>query len=885
MQKRRFKHLLAGVILLLYALPLWGQVGVLDAPCTLEMDRQPLASVLAAIEANHPVTFSYDSRILPQDGISCSFQKLPLRDVLDRVLGPVGIQWDLKGNILVLTARVDEPVEPNWHVISGYVEDATTGERLVGAQVMDLRSKNGTLTNNAGFFSLRLRQDSVKLVVSMLGYDIHGERFYLGSSVRRIVHMAGDLDLAPVVITDRDRPSDMAEAGASVIDVPLAELERLPSLMGESDVVNLLRMMPGVHQSGDGSQGFYVRGGGPDQNLILLDGATVYNASHLFGFYSIFNSDALKDVKLVKGGFPARYGGRLSSVVDIQAKDGNLQQWEGGAHIGLVSARVMIGGPIVKGKTSCFFSARRTILEPYFALINKVTVPQQGNRLGYSFLDLQGKVQHIIGTRDRLILGAYVGGDRFASGYDIDTSGVSNQFDFGLRWSNKLGSLQWRHEWNNKLFSHFYLLGSEYIYEATSESKLTLFGALPDRNSLQTRSSVRDIGTKMAFDWMPNCHNWIRMGVSATNHLFQPENYTQQIVGQANDTNFTRLIQRPIRSWEYMAWAEDQIRIGKVLNLNLGGHFSAYQVDSSFFWSLQPRASVRLTLPHSFGLQASYTEMVQYIHLLSNSGVGLPVDLWVPATGSVPPQRSRQVSLGFDKRFLKDGWLFTAEAYYKEMRDLIDYQTGVNFLGNTDWQDLVEKGGLGWSRGIEIFLRKTRGRVTGWLGYTLSKTDRQFSGINFGQRYPYKFDRRHDLSTAVIFRATDRISFSANWVYATGNSITFPEAVYYAPSVPLLGFWDLNQGQELDVIISYGSRNSTRLQDYHRLDISMSITKPSKWGEYFWNVGIFNVYNRRNPYFLFLRADYSEDPNSPSIKVRKMSLLPILPEFNFGFKF
>lgn len=844
-----------------------------------------MSAVLSAIEAQQPVTFSYDSRILPQDAVSCSFQQVPLREVLDKLLKPAGIQWALKGNILVLTEREEEPDEPNWHVISGYVEDAATGERLVGAQVVDLRSKNGTLTNNAGFFSLRLRQDSVKLVVSMLGYAIHGERFYLAGNVRRIVRMAGDLDIDPVIITDRDQPSEMEEAGASVIDVPLAELEKLPSLMGESDVVNLLKMMPGIHQGGDGSQGFYVRGGGPDQNLILLDGATVYNASHLFGFYSIFNSDALKDVKLVKGGFPARYGGRLSSVVDIQAKDGNLEKWEGGAHIGLVSAKVMIGGPIVKRKTSCFFSARRTILEPYFAVINKITIPEQGNRLGYSFLDLQGKIQHIIGTKDRLVLGAYVGGDRFASGYDIDTSGVSNQFDFGLRWSNKLGSLQWRHEWSNTLFSHFYLLGSEYVYEATSESKLTLFGALPDRNSLQTRSSVRDIGAKMAFDWMPNCHNWIRMGVSTTNHLFQPEKFTQQIVGQANDTNFTRLIQRPIASWEHMAWIEDQIRLGKILNLNLGGHFSAYQVDSSFFWSIQPRASVRLTLPHSFGLQASYTEMVQYIHLLSNSGVGLPVDLWVPATGSVPPQRSRQVSLGFDKRFLKDGWVFTAEAYYKEMHHLIDYQTGVNFLGNTDWQDLVEKGGIGWSRGLEIFLRKTRGRLTGWLGYTLSKTDRQFSGINFGQPYPYKFDRRHDLSIAAIFRATDRISFSANWVYATGNAITFPEAVYFAPSVPLLGFWDLNQGQELDVIISYGSRNSTRLQDYHRLDINMSITKPSKWGEYFWNVGIFNVYNRRNPYFLFLRADYSSDPNSPAIKVRKMSLLPILPEFNFGFKF
>lgn len=435
------------------------------------------------------------------------------------------------------------------------------------------------------------------------------------------------------------------------------------------------------------------------------------------------------------------------------------------------------------------------------------------------------------------------------------------------------------------LFSNLALLGSEYSYNAVSASKLQLGSDNPDRSDLRTRSSVKDIGLRWSFDMMPNSHQWWRFGAAATRHVFEPETYTQLVQGQNNDTVFTEIKQKKIRSIETMAWVEDQVRIGKRLNFNAGLHLSNYWVDSSFYWSLQPRASVRIALPGNFGAQAAYTQMVQYIHLLSNSGLGLPTDLWVPATGSIPPQRSRQFSVGIDKRTADNVWSFGIEAYYKEMRDLIEYQTGVNFLGNSDWQGLVEKGGKGWSKGIELLIRKQTGRLTGWVGYTLSRTDRQFPGINFGQVFPYKYDRRHDFSTAMIFKVNDRIDLSANWLYATGNAVTFPKAVYYAPSSPLLGFWDLNRGQDLNVIIDYQSRNSFRLPAYHRLDINLSIHKKISWGEIAWNFGVFNVYNRRNPYFLFLRADYSADPNSPAIKVRKMSLLPILPEFNFALKF
>lgn len=858
---------------------LFAQGDILEQKVSLSLPDAKLQTCLSKLESITHVSFSFDNSILPSKRESFFAQDEKLGSVLDRLLLPKGLRWDLNGDIIILKKG-----PPKYWIISGYIEDAETAERLVGVQIFDAKSREGTLSNDDGFFSLRLKTDSVKLVISVLGYKVYGEKLFLRQNIRRRVRLQNDLSLATIVITDEQQKTALEEGGASVIQVSLSELDKLPSLMGESDVINLLKMYPGVH-GGDGAQGFYVRGGGPDQNLVLMDGATVYNSSHLFGFYSIFNSKSIKNVKLVKGGFPARYGGRLSSVVDIQTRDGSLESFEGEGNLGLVSANISFAGPIVKEKTSFTFSARRTLLEPYFGVINSVSLPQNGNRLGYSFLDIQGKLQQILGPKDRLLLSGYVGGDRFASGYEIDTSGVVDKFDFSLNWGNLLGSLQWRHEWNNQMFSNLVFHGSQYSYKANSTSNLELQN-LPDvTKSLTTTSSVRDLGLKWSFDLMPDCHQWLRFGLGSTAHEFVPETYQETIQQNLIDSSSTSLSQRKIQSLESVAWLEDQVRFGDWANFNLGLHFSTYLVDSSFFWSLQPRGSVRFNLPKNFGLQASYTQMVQYIHLLSNSGVGLPTDLWVPATGSIPPQQSRQYSLGVDKNLPLKGLKFSAEGYYKQMNNLIDYQTGINFLGNTDWQDLVEKEGVGWSYGLELLLKKNTGRFKGWIGYTWSKTERQFSTINFGAIYPYKYDRRHDLSVAMIYELNDHMEFSANWSYGTGAALTFPEGVYYAPSSPLLGFWDLNQGQDLDVIIDYGSRNNFRLPAFHRLDINFRVYKKYPKIETFWNFGIFNVYNRRNPYFLFLRADYSDNPSSPEIKVRKMSLLPILPEINFGFKF
>ena len=616
-----------------------------------------------------------------------------------------------------------------------------------------------------------------------------------------------------------------------------------------------------------------------------MDGVPIYNSAHLFGFYSIFNSDVLRNVSLVKGGFPARYGGRLSSVLDLSIKNGHLRKIRGQGNLGLVSAKLLLEGPIIRDKTSFLISARRTILEPYWFMINQLSEKNEGNKLGYSFLDINGKLHHKLSEQDRLSLSFYTGGDKFSSGYRIREPGIEDVLDFGLKWKNEAVTLQWDRDWGDKFFSEVSFFSSEYTYEANSRTQLTLPNLDLRDQSLAITSSVRDLGGRIQFDYLPGHRHFIRFGGSVTRHTFVPETFRQEILKGGILSSRSHLKQRALNPWETTAFWEDNFSFTHRFRINAGIHYSTFFTEDTTYQSLQPRLSLAYQLPKGFRMRSSFSMMSQYLHLLSNSGVGLPSDLWVPSTQNIPPQKSLQVSYGMEKRFLKEGVLFSVEGYYKTMENLIDYQTGVNFLGNLSWKDIVVRGGKGQSYGLEFLVQKESGRLTGWLGYTLSRTERQFTSINFGKVFPYKYDRLHDFSAALMYKLNARVDFSMNWVYGTGAAITFPEAVYYAPTSPALGFGDLNDGQSVGVVVEYGPRNSFRLPAFHRLDLNVRIHKKRTWGETYWNFGLYNAYNRKNPLFLFLRADYSNSISSPEIKARKMSLLPILPEVNFGFKF
>ena len=883
----RRKWLLLFILSLIHGVGL-SQGNPLKAPITVTWQKTPLDQALGQACKTVGLQATYDPRILPDSTVSASYTARPLSEVLDALLAPHELAYSVKGSNLVIYPAGYEPTSnPSaaFYTISGYVEDRESGERIAGASIYDLRSKRGTVSNEAGFFSFRVPADSVKFVVSMVGYAIHAERYRILQDLRRTIRLVPDLELKSVEILDSEANPDIDQlAGAEIINVPLAEVELMPSLMGEPDVFNALKLYPGVHSGGDGSSGLYVRGGGPDQNLVLLDGVPIYNSSHLFGFYSVFNTDAIKRIELVKGGFPARYGGRLSSVIGIDMKDGNLHEWHGEASLGLVAAKVLLEGPLIKDKTSVMLSARRTIMEPFFKVVNIIETARNGNSVDYSFFDVNAKLSHRLSPRDQLFATFYQGGDKFGSGYAIDTNTVSDRFDFDLDWGNTAGILRWRRDWSKNVFGDISFYGTQYRYQANSVNRLDYLGLDTSTTELSIRSQVRDYGVRMQFDIIAGDRHYIRVGGSSILHNVQPETYTQ-IVRASGDTTENRAGQGEILPIENNVFIEENLRIGRSIRLNLGLNVAYYLVDNTTDLSLQPRFSGRWSLPAGFALEGNFTRMVQYVHLLTNAGVGLPTDLWVPATKNIAPQTAYQASLGIEKEFERLNLELGVEAYGKELRNLIDYQTGINFLGVNNWEGLVETGGRGKSYGLEVLLRRHTGRFTATLGYTLSRTTRQFETINFGAEYLYKYDRTHDLAAAAIYRATERISFSAEWIYGTGNAITYPQSVRYAPTSSVLGFWDLNEGPNLNVIIDYGGRNAFRMPAYHRLDVNATFTWKRSWGEWTLNTGIFNVYNRRNPYFLFLRADYSGDPTSPEIKARKMSLLPILPSISLGCKF
>lgn len=856
----------------------------LNVPVSVAYDQVPVSKALAQIEQVSQIPFSYTPNTLPDTLVSGNYESVPLRKVLEQLLNPLGLGFKLRYGVLVL-GPMEAKTNLRLFTVSGYVEDRSSGERLIGATVYDARTRKGTITNEFGFFSLRLPADSMKLVVSMVGYAVYAEQFQLTKNTRGKIQLIPDLSLETVEIVDYQGISIGQMGGVNGLHIPASELNKLPTLLGESDVLAALKLLPGINVGSEGASGLYVRGGGPDQNLVLMDGVPIYNSSHVFGFFSIFNSNTIKDVELFKSGFPARYGGRLSSVINIRMKEGDFSRFRAEGSLGLTSASLLFEGPILKNRLSFVLSARRTLMEPYFKVVNRFAEAEDGNFLGYFFYDLNGKLNWRMGPRDELSLTMYSGRDVLESGYEIQANAVRDLFDFDLSWGNQAGILAWRRDWSPRFFSEVSAYGTQYRYNSVSTTELDYLGQSFERHELNNVSSVQDVGARLNLEWVPRQQHHVRMGGAVIRHVFQPEVFQFSAISVGIDTVYDRASQPMLKPFEANLYFEDQVQAGKLLSFNLGLHSSYFQLDSTRFISIQPRVSFRLGKPGRSGIYGGFSTMAQNLHLLSNSGVGLPTDLWVPATDRIVPEQSMQWYFGMDKSFSGPGLQIGLEGYFKDMKNLIDYQTGTNFLGDVNWQDRVEKEGIGKSYGLEVFLRKTTGRIRGWLGYTWAKTDRQFPSINFGNVFPYKYDRRHDFSAVMIFEVNDKIELSANWVYGTGTANTFPEAVFYSPSNSALDFWSLNEGEEVNVVIDYSERNSFRLPAYHRLDVNFKYHRPTKWGELFWNFGLYNAYNRRNPYFLFLRADYSEDPNAPQIKARKMSLLPILPSVKFGVKF
>lgn len=769
--------------------------------------------------------------------------------------------------------------------ISGYLRDSISGESLLGATVFDLQSKTGTAANAYGFYSLTLPKGEHQLRFSFVGYKTEERTIDLQKDISLDVAFASAAELKEVEITAARSERIQDRTQMSAISLPVLQLKSLPAFLGEVDILKSLQLMPGIQSGGEGSSGIYVRGGGADQNLMLLDGVPVYNVSHLFGFFSVFNADAINNVEIIKGGFPARYGGRISSVLDINLKEGNSQNYQFEGSVGIVAAKITAQGPIIKDKTSFIVSARRTYIDALTEPIFRISNAGQNDKyiLNYHFYDLTAKINHVFSPKDRIFLSAYLGKDKFSAKSSLVQPEMGSMYDgeskAGLDWGNITTAFRWNHVITNKLFMNTSLTFSQYKFDISTSSRSKMTQISNDSLLYETKfssnyfSSIYDFGAKVHFDFLPNPNHTIKFGSSAIYHTFRPG-----VVSMLSEETDFSMGADKIGSWDYNVFFEDDIRFGSRLKANLGVHASFLNVRDAFYYHIQPRASLRYLITPDFSIKAGYSRMAQYIHLLTNSSVGLPTDLWVPATQNIKPQTSDQLALGLAYN-LFDAYEFSLEGYYKTTDNVLEYKEGASFISSVanQWEDKVTQG-IGKAYGLEFFIQKKEGAFSGWLAYTLAWSLRKFDDLNNGKWFNYRYGRRHDFAIAGIYTFNKKVELSATWVFGTGNWLTVPHAVMFLHN-PITGPIELVPGW-LPEYRDYGERNDYQMMPTHRLDIAVTITKPKKWGIAKWTFGAYNAYSHKNPFYVDLSREYDG-----KYVFKQYSIFPIIPAISYSFKF
>jgi outer membrane cobalamin receptor len=767
--------------------------------------------------------------------------------------------------------------------IHGFLTDASSGEALIGATVYDTRSNTGTITNKFGFYTFSTDLDSTRLVYSYAGYQPRQMR--LNSSGDTTISIAlRPKTLDEVKVTAAQDHIEEPRIGTTV--VPVALMRKLPAIFGELDVMKVMQLLPGVQTGSEGSAALYVRGGSADQNLILLDGVATYNISHLYGFFSVFNSDAINHVELIKGGFPARYGGRLSSVIDVTMREGNQSQFQGQGSIGLISSGVLMEGPIVTNKSSFLVSARRSYLNLLHS--NQLKNSNEGIDDSYAFYDLNAKVSVRLNQKSKLYISAYSGQDNAASSNREElrdsagelTSAYNEKSSLG--WGNNVAAIRWSYQITNKLFGTMMANYCRYRFALSSEVNHTSQASTGPETTFyqyQYQSGIEDYTARVDLESVSSTSHHFRFGGGITNHRFTPG----VLAVRSDDSSYDGLIRNDrISASESSAYLEDEWKISPVVTINFGVHAALFNLPRKQYFSAQPRAVLQYRVTPSVMVKGSYSAMQQFIHLLTNAGIGIPTDLWVPATENIKPQSARQVTVGANKSFPDNGYEVTIDVYYKKMANVIEYKDGASYLSSEqDWQTKVETG-RGETYGSEFFIQKKLGRLTGWLGYTLSWNFRHFNNLNNGIRFPYRYDRRHDGKVIISYQWNSKIQSGATWVYGTGNAVSLPLSTYYGYNVIEYQKAD-GSGVGIPFLHSvahYEKRNDFRMRDYHRLDVSTTYTITGRRIKHLLNLSIYNAYARKNPFYLKFGFD------TTGAKVLKQeSLFPIIPSFAYTIRF
>lgn len=779
------------------------------------------------------------------------------------------------------------------YIVSGFVRDKSTGESLINANIYEKGSLIGTISNEYGFYSLSLKNQQNIVVFSFVGYEKQEIELNLVSDTLLIIELKLLSELDEVKVYGNEG-SKISRTQMSMVEISTSTLKKIPVLLGEPDVLKVIQLLPGVQSGAEGTSGIYVRGGGPDQNLFLLDGVPVYNANHLFGFFSVFNPSAVKTVKLYKGGFPARFGGRLSSVIDIRMKEGNMKEFKGDFSIGLISSRFSFEGPIVKDKTSFIVSGRRTYIDllalPVMKVVNNNSEGSDYTG-GYYFYDFNAKINHKFSDKSRLYFSSYLGLDKAYTkeeGYFVDEHVRYNYTNkAGLKWGNITNALRWNYVYNPKLFSNVTLTHSYYNFNIGEESLIVNTKENKKAEDIfDYNSGITDFAAKIDFDYFPSAHHSIKFGLGNIYHIFSPgvnhyKNTNEESVVAPSDTTYGNT---KINANELRLYAEDIFDISKRFKANLGIHFSLFNVQGKTYTSFEPRASIRFLGSEKWSLKVSYAKMSQYIHLLTTSTISLPTDLWLPSTKNIRPQESHQFAFGGFYNFPK-GFDLSVELFYKTMDNLMEYKEGASFTGvGSNWESKIETG-KGWAYGVEIMVEKSIGKTTGWVGYTWSKSDREFENLNFGEIFPAKYDRRNDISVVLTHKFNDRVDIGATWVFGTGNSTTLAYQKYSAGNISSSGWY----GNEIEY---YGGRNNFRMPNYHRLDIGVNFHKKKKRGVRTWSFGAYNIYSRQNPFYLYWGQDTEDGYNGdgwyfqnskPALK--QVSLFPFIPSISYSYKF
>ena len=782
--------------------------------------------------------------------------------------------------------------------VSGYVTDVQTGERLIGATVQDMRSGVGTVTNVNGFYSLTIPSDIVALQAGYVGYE-HGAPAVFSlktDTVVELVLVSANV-LKEVVVEGRHSINGVQSVQMSAVEVPISQIKGIPAIGGEVDVLKAIQLLPGVQSGAEGSAGIYVRGGGPDENLIMLDGVPLYSVNHMFGFFSIFNADAIKNVTLYEGNFPARYGGRLSSIIDVRQKDGDAYGYHGNLTIGLISTKLSVEGPIywtkeewrrfkakepVKAKTVFNISARRTLYDLFMAPIAAiVTSSQSGGEQtttgGYYFYDVNAKLTHTFSENDKLSGSFYMGDDVVYARLRDHASSESKQYiKMRYNWGNLFGAVNYEHRFNGRLYNtsqvsytrYKYKLGMTAVMEDKTEKNSTDIG-------MDYNSYIMDLLAQTNFEWRPNNRHEIHFGAGYTFHTFRPQVARMQAENKTDSTSMSMDTTISVGGTNYAheanIYLEETWTPCKWFKLNVGLHAGLFHTDGKTYPSLEPRVGMRFLPYKDLAIKLSYAYMSQYVHMLSNSSVSLPTDLWVPVTAKIPPMHSMQVAAGITYNVCNQVEL-SVEGYYKKMINLLEYKDGASYMTAQNWQDLVCVGD-GWSYGVQFLAQRKIGPVTGWIGYTWSRTMRQFDRpgqeINYGKPFHAKYDREHDLSITLQYQINKKWEIASTFIYGTGTrgTLALQNTTDY--------LYNAQQGKVVQIV---EERNNFKMPDYHRLDLGATCHlhgKKHPEQEHIVNMSVYNAYCNFNPFLVYVSGN----------QLYKLSLFPILPSVSYTFKF